>query len=120
MVGKFRGWHIVAGIAAMVLTYVLGTAMGLNNTATFMSSCVAFVAVSLWTDSRISRHRREAARETAREAAREAARRDAPRGSGVLRSGAQGPGAEGLPGAGREAEPATEREADHGPYRDPF
>jgi hypothetical protein len=66
MVGKFRGWHIVAGIAAMVLTYVLGTAMGLNNTATFMSSCVAFVAVSLWTDSRISRRRRERAREAAR------------------------------------------------------
>ena len=42
----------MAGIAAMVLAYVLGTAMGLNNTATFMSSCVAFVAVSLWTDSR--------------------------------------------------------------------
>ena len=47
----------MAGIAAMVLTYVLGTAMGLNNTATFMSSCVAFVAVSLWTDSRVSRRR---------------------------------------------------------------
>jgi uncharacterized membrane protein YfcA len=107
MVGKFRGWHIVAGIAAMVLSYVLGTAMGLNNTATFMSSCVAFVAVSLWTDSRISRRRRETARE--------AARRDAARGSGAgLGAGAAGSG------AGREAESATEREADHGPYRDPF
>lgn len=52
----------MAGIAALVLTYVLGTAMGLNNTATFMSSCVAFVALSLWTDSRISRRRRQAAR----------------------------------------------------------
>ncbi len=36
----------MAGIAAMVLTGILGTAMGLNNTAAFMSSCVAFVAVS--------------------------------------------------------------------------
>lgn len=63
----------MAGIAAMVLTGILGTAMGLTNTAAFMSSCVAFVAVSLWMDSRISRHRRERARETAREAAREAA-----------------------------------------------
>ena len=53
IVGKFRGWHIVAGIAAMVLTGILGTAMGLNNTAAFMSSCVAFVAVALWMDSRI-------------------------------------------------------------------
>lgn len=88
----------MAGIAVMVLTYVLGTAMGLNNTATFMSSCVAFVAVSLWTDSRISRRRREAAREAAGEAARDAAR---------------GPGAE----AG--AERAAAREGEHGPYRDP-
>ena len=56
----------MAGIAAMVLTGVLGTAMGLNNTAAFMSSCVAFVAVSLWTDSRISRRRRgSSARRTA-------------------------------------------------------
>ena len=67
--GKFRGWHIVAGIAAMVLTGILGTAMGLNNTAAFMSSCVAFVAVSMWTDSRISLRRRERAREAARAAA---------------------------------------------------
>jgi hypothetical protein len=63
----------VAGIAAMVLTGVLGTAMGLNNTATFMSSCVAFVAVSMWMDSRISRRRREAAREAASDALRNAA-----------------------------------------------
>ncbi|WP_427005662.1 hypothetical protein [Pseudarthrobacter sp. H2] len=88
----------MAGIAAMVLTYVLGTAMGLNNTATFMSSCVAFVAVSLWTDSRITRLRRRTARGTARDAAREAAR-----------------------GSGTEAgaERAAERTAEHGPYRDP-
>ena len=64
----------MAGIAAMVLTGILGTAMGLNNTATFMSSCVAFVAVSLWMDSRISRRRREAAGETARETSPEASR----------------------------------------------
>jgi hypothetical protein len=83
----------VAGIAAMVLTYVLGTAMGLNNTATFMSSCVAFVAVSLWTDSRISRRRRGTAREAARDAAR-------------------GPGAEAGP------ERAAAREGEPGPYRD--
>jgi hypothetical protein len=57
----------VAGIAALLLTGFLGTAMGLNNTATFMSSCVAFVAVSMWTDSRIARRRREAARNTAPE-----------------------------------------------------
>lgn len=64
----------MAGIAAMVLTGILGTAMGLNNTATFMSSCVAFVAVSMWMDSLISRRRREeAAREAARETALETA-----------------------------------------------
>jgi hypothetical protein len=57
----------VAGIAAMVLTGILGTAMGLNNTATFMSSCVAFVAVAMWMDSRIARRRREAARNAARQ-----------------------------------------------------
>ncbi|WP_205759999.1 hypothetical protein [Arthrobacter sp. PAMC25564] len=65
--GKFRGWHVVAGIAAMALTYVLGTALGLNNTATFMSSCVAFVAVSLWIDRRISLRRSKAARGAARQ-----------------------------------------------------
>ena len=64
----------MAGIAAMVLTGILGNFMGLNNTAAFMSSCVAFVAVSMWMDSRISLRRRERARGTAREGAREAAR----------------------------------------------
>ena len=59
----------MAGIAAMVLTGILGTAMGLNNTAAFMSSCVAFVAVALWMDSRMSRRRREKAREATLEAA---------------------------------------------------
>ena len=52
----------MAGIAAMVLTGILGTAMGLNNTAAFMSSCVAFVAVSMWMDSRTARRRRSDAR----------------------------------------------------------
>jgi hypothetical protein len=59
-VGKFRGWHIVAGIAAMLLAGFVGTAIGLTNTATFMASGVAFVAVSLWVDSRMSRRRRAA------------------------------------------------------------
>ena len=57
----------MAGIAAMVLAGIFGTAMGLNNTATFMASGVAFVAVSLWVDSRISR-RRSAARGSAPDA----------------------------------------------------
>ena len=82
----------MAGIAALGLTYVLGTAMGLNNTASFMSSCMAFVAVSLWTDSLILRRRRETARETAQKTVQEAARPDA--------------------ASGRPAEPAAEREAD--------
>ena len=60
----------MAGIAAMVLTGILGTAMGLNNTAAFMSSCVAFVAVSMWTDSRIALRRKEQAREQRKEQAR--------------------------------------------------
>ena len=64
----------MAGIAAMVLTGILGTAMGLNNTAAFMSSCVAFVAVSMWMDSRISRRR--AAQRTAPGPARETAQPD--------------------------------------------
>jgi hypothetical protein len=68
----------VAGIAAMVLTGILGTAMGLNNTAAFMSSCVAFVAVAMWMDGRIALRRKEKAQETARERAREAARETAP------------------------------------------
>jgi hypothetical protein len=71
----------VAGIAAMVLTGILGTAMGLNNTATFMSSCVAFVAVSMWMDSRISRRRREMASNARDESVRETARPDAAGGA---------------------------------------
>jgi len=57
----------LAGIAAMMLAGIFGTAMGLNNTATYMASGVAFVAVSLWVDSRISR-RRSAARRSAPDA----------------------------------------------------
>jgi hypothetical protein len=53
----------VAGIAAMLLAGIFGTAMGLNNTATYLASGVAFVAVSLWVDSRITR-RRSAVRKT--------------------------------------------------------
>lgn len=68
----------MAGIAAMVLTGILGTVMGLNNTAAFMSSCVAFVAVAMWTDSRISLRRKEKARESAQEAARDDPARPAP------------------------------------------
>ncbi len=59
----------MAGIAAMVLAGVLGTTLGLNDTATFMASCVAFVAVALWTDSRLARRRRKAARAKADKAA---------------------------------------------------
>lgn len=74
--GKFRGWHILAGIAAMVLTGILGTVMGLNNTAAFMAGCVAFVGVALWTDSRISRRRFKAAEQQnpARQGAQDTAR----------------------------------------------
>ncbi|MCX6498372.1 MAG: hypothetical protein NTU93_06165 [Arthrobacter sp.] len=74
--GKFRGWHILAGIAALVLTGILGTAMGLNYTAAFMAGCVAFVAVALWTDSRITRRRRDIAREAARHEPRETPQRE--------------------------------------------
>ncbi|MDN3936272.1 MULTISPECIES: hypothetical protein [unclassified Arthrobacter] len=65
--GKFRGWHILAGIAAMVITGILGNLMGLNNTASFMASCVVFVAVALWTESRLTRRRRETARQAPRD-----------------------------------------------------
>jgi len=70
-VGKFRGWHILAGIAAMVITGILGNLMGLNNTASFMASCVVFVAVALWTESRLTRHRRETARQAPRDSVHE-------------------------------------------------
>lgn len=54
---RFRGLHIVAGIAAMGVAAVLGMVMELSNTAIFTSSCVAYVAVSMWTESRIDRRR---------------------------------------------------------------
>jgi len=54
----------MAGIAAMLLAGLFGTVMGLNNTATYLASGVAFVAVSLWVDSRITR-RRSAVRRSA-------------------------------------------------------
>ncbi|WP_267276864.1 hypothetical protein [Arthrobacter sp. CDRTa11] len=57
---KFRGLHVVAGIAAMMVAAVLGSAMKLNNTSIVMSSCVVFVAVAMWTDSALTRRRREA------------------------------------------------------------
>jgi hypothetical protein len=61
----------VAGIAAMLLAGIFGTAMGLNITATYLASGVAFVAVSLWVDSRISR-RRSAARHPGPDASEDA------------------------------------------------
>ena len=81
----------------MVLTGILGTAMGLTNTATFMASCVAFVAVSMWTDSRLSLRRREKARELAREqqTAQEPAGRDEARSEPDRPLGAEPPNREG-------------------------
>jgi hypothetical protein len=49
--------HIVAGIAAMGMAAALGIMVGLNNTAVFTSSCVVFVAVSLWVQSRVAKFR---------------------------------------------------------------
>ena len=54
---RFRGLHIAAGIVAMGVAAVLGSIMGLNNTAVFTSSCVVYVAVSMWAESRLSRRR---------------------------------------------------------------
>lgn len=51
---------MVAGIAAMLVAAMLGSAMRLNNTAVVMSSCVVFVAVAMWADSAISKRRRAA------------------------------------------------------------
>jgi len=55
----------MAGIAAMVLTGILGLVMGLNNTAVVTSGCVAFVAVALWTDSRLSLRKKKSLGKTA-------------------------------------------------------
>jgi hypothetical protein len=99
----------VAGIAAMVLTGILGTAMGLNNTATFMSSCVAFVAVAMWMDSRIARRRREAARNAARQSG------SGPSGSGPSGSGSSGSHQSGQSAPGSDASAALDSET---PERD--
>lgn len=50
---------MVAGIAAMLVAAILGSAMRLNNTAVVMSSCVVFVAVAMWADSALARRRRD-------------------------------------------------------------
>lgn len=47
----------MAGIAAMGVAAILGMVMELSNTAIFTSSCVAYVAVSMWTESRIAGRR---------------------------------------------------------------
>ena len=47
----------MAGIVAMGVAAALGIVMGLNNTAVFTSSCVVFVAVSLWVQSRVAKFR---------------------------------------------------------------
>ncbi|RAM38072.1 hypothetical protein DBZ45_06130 [Arthrobacter globiformis] len=49
--------HIVAGIVAMGVAAALGIIMGLNNTAVFTSSCVVYVAVSLFVQSRLEKFR---------------------------------------------------------------
>ncbi|WP_457973210.1 hypothetical protein [Arthrobacter sp. D1-17] len=54
---RFRGLHIMAGIGAMGVAALLGMLMELSNTAIFTSSCVVYVAVSMWTESRIARRR---------------------------------------------------------------
>ena len=47
----------MAGIVAMGVAAALGTIMGLNNTAVFTSSCVVYVAVSLFVQSRLAKIR---------------------------------------------------------------
>lgn len=49
----------MAGVAAMMVAAMLGSAMKLNNTAVVMSSCVVFVAVAMWVDGALSKRRRE-------------------------------------------------------------
>ncbi|MCT9869924.1 hypothetical protein [Paenarthrobacter aurescens] len=70
--GNFKGWHIVAGLAAMALAAPLGSAMGLNFVATFMFACTVFVAVAMWTESRIARRRDAAEAAAALDASRPA------------------------------------------------
>lgn len=47
----------MAGIVAMGVAAALGIIMGLNDTAVFTSSCAAYVAVSLWIQSRVAKFR---------------------------------------------------------------
>ena len=47
----------MAGIVAMGVAAALGIVMGLNNTAVFTSSCVVYVAVSLFVQSRLAKFR---------------------------------------------------------------
>ena len=47
----------MAGIVAMGVAAALGIMMGLNNTAVFTSSCVVYVAVSMWVQSRVAKRR---------------------------------------------------------------
>ena len=47
----------MAGIVAMGVAAALGIIMGLNNTAVFTSSCVVYVAVSLFVQSRLAKFR---------------------------------------------------------------
>lgn len=58
--GNFKGWHIVAGVAAMACAIPLAYAMGLNFVATFTFACVVFVAVAMWVEAKIARRRSEA------------------------------------------------------------
>ncbi|SDX25816.1 hypothetical protein SAMN04487912_109116 [Arthrobacter sp. cf158] len=63
----------MAGLAAMALAAPLGSAMGLNFVATFMFACTVFVAVAMWTESRIARRRDAAEAASAPDAAHPAA-----------------------------------------------
>ena len=47
----------MAGIVAMGVAAALGIVMGLNNTAVFTSSCVVYVAASLFVQSRLAKFR---------------------------------------------------------------
>ena len=54
---KFKGWHIVAGLAAVAVAIPLGSLMGLKSVAAFMFAGVAFVAVAFWVDHKLARRR---------------------------------------------------------------
>ncbi|MDI2035487.1 hypothetical protein PJL15_02619 [Paenarthrobacter nitroguajacolicus] len=63
----------MAGLAALALAIPLGSAMGLNFVATFMFACTVFVAVTMWTESKIARRREAADAASAPDASRPAA-----------------------------------------------